>query len=254
MCLLLFAHGLEPDLPLVIAANRDEFHARPTAPAHWWREPRILAGQDQQAGGSWMGSTRGGRIAVVTNYRDPPSHREGAGSRGELVTLALQGRFDGADGRRELAARGGEYNSFNLVYGEASALWYYSDREGEVRRLPPGLYGLSNHVLETPWPKVTRGKALLRAWLDGPRRGDPEGLFALLADTRQPEPAELPDTGLSAEWERLLATLFIRSPRYGTRASTVVMDDARGQRLFAERAFNEAGETRQTRWFRFATR
>lgn len=251
MCLLLLGYRLAAEWPLVLAANRDEFHQRPTRAAHWWPDRPVLAGRDLEAGGTWMGVHRSGRFAAITNYRDPPSHRPQARSRGELVLRALAGEFAGASGRDRLRAEGSAYNSFNLLFGDAEGLWYYSDRQASVRALPPGLYGLSNHLLETPWPKVQRGREQLQAYLDGPRLGLTEPLLELLGDRSQPPERQLPQTGVPPEWERLLAPIFIVDPRYGTRASTCLLQRADGRIRYVERSYGAAGEALGTQRFEF---
>ena len=159
MCLIALAWRARTDLPLVVAANRDEWRDRPAQRAHWWPDhPDILAGRDLQAGGTWMGITRGGRFAAVTNFRDPSDKRSTARSRGGLVTGFLLGTESPARFLAELSARAGEYNGFNLVLGDGDSLFYYGSREGEPRAIEPGVHGLSNHLLDEPWPKVVRAR------------------------------------------------------------------------------------------------
>ncbi|PLX83515.1 MAG: hypothetical protein C0617_11350 [Desulfuromonas sp.] len=236
MCLILFSYNQHPDNRLVMAANRDEFFARPTAPAAFWEEaPGVLSGRDLQGGGSWFGITRCGRLAAVTNFRDRGELQEGGTSRGLLVSDYLLGEEPPGDYLRRVARRGAEYKGFNLLAGDGEGLWYYSNRQGRVRRLPPGLYGLSNHLLDTPWPKVAGGKVALAAALDG--TPDPEALFALLADTTRVADAELPDTGFGPEWERILSSRFIAGPDYGTRSSSVLLVGREGRVEFTERSY-----------------
>ena len=169
MCLLIFAHQLSADYPLMVAANRDEFYARPTAPAAFWPEyPGLLAGRDLEQGGTWMGVTREGRFAAVTNYRDPDVAMPAPRSRGELPLDYLAGSTTPASYLAELAKRGGEYAGFNLLVGDRDSLWYFANSGGQApRALSPGLYGLSNARLDTPWPKVERGKAMLLSLQQG---------------------------------------------------------------------------------------
>ena len=241
MCLLVLAWQVDPELPLVLVGNRDEFHDRPAAPAGWWEVPDgVLGGRDLEAGGSWLALHRRGRIAVVTNFREPLADASGRRSRGELVVEAVTG-----DGPLEawldrLAGRGDDYGGFNLVVGDRTALHAVSNRGDDRRRLPPGVYGLSNHLLDTPWPKVAAAKARLRRWLADPQR-DREGLFDILADRRPAPDDELPDTGVPQEWERLLSSAFIVSPRYGTRAGTVVLVRSDGLTELVERRFAPDG-------------
>ncbi|MDN5870042.1 MAG: NRDE family protein [Nitrococcus sp.] len=241
MCLLLVAYRVHADYPIIVAANRDEFHERAAAPAHWWDEPQIFAGRDREAGGTWMGVSRGGRIAAVTNYRDPSITEPGVASRGELPVAALAGRDDD-ELLEHLQGEGHRYNGFNLLFGSARRLLYLSNH-GEPRAgLPAGVYGLSNHGLDTPWPKVVRGKERLLAYLKGHGRPEPEGLFELLRDRHRPGDAALPETGIGLEWERLLAPMFIVTHRYGTRCSTAIIINERNEVLFAERSFDRQGD------------
>lgn len=236
MCLILAAWQAHPDYPLVVAANRDEFFARPTAPAKFWEEaPDVLAGRDLEAGGTWLGVTRRGRFAALTNFRDPVRNKPGAPSRGGLVSGFLGGTQSAEDYLRELESVAGRYNGFNLMFGDREGLWCFSNcGEGE-RKLAPGVYGLSNHLLDTPWPKVARGKSALADALEAlPEEGP---LFALLRDDRIAPDDALPRTGVSLEWERLLSASFVRSPAYGTRSSTVVLLDRTGKLRFTEQTF-----------------
>ncbi|MDN5850005.1 MAG: NRDE family protein [Nitrococcus sp.] len=240
MCLLLLAYRVHAGYPIILAANRDEFHERAAAPAHWWDEPRIFAGRDREAGGTWMGVSRGGRIAAVTNYRDPSITEPGVASRGELPVAALAGRDE--DKLLEyFRGEGHRYNGFNLLFGSARRLLYLSNHGERRARIAAGIYGLSNHGLDTPWPKVVRGKERLLAYLKGHGRPEPEGLFELLRDRHRPSDAALPETGIGLEWERLLAPMFIVTHRYGTRCSTAIIVDARNEILFAERSFDRQG-------------
>lgn len=240
MCLILFASGVHPVYPLVLAANRDEFFERPTEAAHFWEDaPHVVAGRDARAGGTWMGITRNGRWAALTNYRDPPTAAPGRPSRGTLVADFLRGEERPADYLGAVAARAGEYDGFNLLVGDAGGVYYLGNRtaEGAVpRALAPGVYGLSNHLLDTPWPKVTRGKRALQEVLD---RGTPTAgaLFEILYDVEIAPADELPDTGFGAEWERVLSASFIVTPTYGTRASTALLLDKEGSATFVERSF-----------------
>jgi len=240
LCLIVVAWRARADLPLVVAANRDEWRDRPAEPARWWPgEPELLAGRDLKAGGTWMGVTRGGRFAAVTNFRDPSDRRSTARSRGELVTGFLAGADSPPAFLAALATRAGEYNGFNLIVGDGTSLWYFGSREGGARAIEPGVHGLSNHLLDEPWPKVTRGRrAMERALADA----DPApALFALLADRQGVPDAELPDTGVGLEWERRLASPLITGADYGTRASTVVAFSAAGEVAFEERALDADG-------------
>jgi uncharacterized protein with NRDE domain len=241
MCLILLAHRAHPDYPLVLAANRDEFYERPTAPAAFWDDAsHVLAGRDLEAGGSWLGVTRSGRWAALTNYRDPSIARTGRPSRGALVGDFLRGDAAPADYLAAVAADAERYDGFNLLVGDLTSAYYLGNRvpgdDAAPRSLEPGLYGLSNHLLDTPWPKVARGRRLLGELL---ATGKPTAgaLLEILYDTEIAPANALPDTGVGAEWERVLSASFIVTPTYGTRASTaLVIDDAR-RATFVERTF-----------------
>lgn len=236
MCLVLLAHDAHPLYRLVVAANRDELYARPTAPAAWWPDaPEVLAGRDLRGGGTWMGITRAGRFAAVTNFRETAPVAPDAPSRGHLVGGFLRGRGTPGAYLRALAGRAGEYAGFNLLVGEGGDLRYLGSRAGEARALAPGVYGLSNALLDTPWPKVERGRAGLAAALDGGGEADPEALFRVLWDAEPAPDAQLPDTGVGLERERMLSSPFIRGAEYGTRASTVLLVRRDGRVSFVER-------------------
>lgn len=224
MCLALIAHRLHPRYPLVLAANRDEFHARPAAALHWWTDGApLLAGRDLEAGGSWCGLDRRGRLALITNYRDPSLPRPQGSSRGELVPEFLRGTRTALEFARDVAARVARYAGFSLLVRDDTGLGYVvSHPEPEFLLLPPGVYGLSNLRLDTPWPKLLRGRAALAAEV-AEREPRAERLFALLGDRSRPDDGELPDTGVGLDSERLLSSIFIASPYYGTRCSTVVV-------------------------------
>lgn len=244
MCLLLIANDAHPRLRLVAAANRDEYYARPTAPLGWWEDhPQVLAGRDLEHGGTWIGVTRGGRFAALTNFREPGERIAGAPSRGLLVGEFLTGSGGALGFAEDLARRADAYNGFNLVLGDSGELVWFSNRgEGPVV-LEPGVHGLSNHLLGTPWPKLEGGLDGFRACLE--LDGDEliERVFALLADRSIPPDDQLPDTGFDLEWERILGASFIVSPDYGTRSSSVILLDCSGGGLFVEQTFDR-GEPR----------
>ncbi len=247
MCLILFSYNEHPDYPLVVAANRDEFYGRPTAPAAFWDDaPHVLAGRDLEAGGTWMGVTRSGWWAAVTNYRDPSRRKEDAPSRGRLVADYLRQEAAPKAYLDQLVPQADRYNGFNLLVGTPDALAYYSNRDGAVRMLGPGLYGLSNHLLDTGWPKVERGRKKLRRVLES-GEVTADRLLDLLHDTTVPADEKLPDTGIGKAGERLLSPMFIESERYGTRSSTVFIVDRAGRAAFAERVYdrNAPPETRR---------
>ena len=252
MCLIVVAWRARESLPLVVAANRDEWRDRAAEPAHWWDNPAILAGRDLKAGGTWMGLTRDGRFAAVTNFRDPADKRSTARSRGGLVT----GFLESAEGPRPFAQRlapeVGDYNGFNLILGDGESLVFFGSREGTAREISPGVHGLSNHLLDEPWPKVTRGReAMGSALLDD----DPApALFEMLSDTGGAADDALPDTGVGLQWERRLASSLITGSDYGTRASTVVTISDRGEVFFEERTRTPDGAVAGVSQYRFSLR
>jgi uncharacterized protein with NRDE domain len=240
VCLIALAWNMRGDLPLLVAANRDEWRERPAQPAHWWPDhPRILAGRDLRAGGTWMGVTAEGRFAAVTNFRDPAEKRSTARSRGDLVTDFLSGTESAARYLSNLSAREHEYNGFNLVVGDGLSLLYYGSREGHVHALERGVYGLSNHVLDEPWPKVTLARREMQAALD---ESDPlPRLFEMLSNAAVVPDPQLPRTGVGVDWERRLSAALITGEDYGTRASTVLAMGAEGETVFEERTRDASG-------------
>lgn len=235
MCLIVFAWKLIPQCPLVMAANRDEFFERPTQAASWWEDaPDIYAGRDLQAGGTWLGTDKQGRFAALTNIRNGQAARTEARSRGELVANYLRGDLEARDYIQTLRETAADYNGFNLLVGDAtSAYWFSNDADEEERALEPGIYGLSNGALDTPWPKVLRAKAQFASLLC--QAAPDDAYFEMLADTTQASDSRLPDTGVSLEWERLLSPICIESPAYGTRASTLLRVHASGDSLLVEK-------------------
>lgn len=226
MCLVLFALRPEHEVSVLIAANRDEFHTRPTAAAHAWPDhPQVLAGKDLLAGGTWMGVTQEGRYAFLTNYREPPGEGLDGPSRGHLVADFLTGHLAPHAYLQQIASRARHYRGFNLVVGERTQAHYFSNRAGAPRALAPGVYALSNHLLDTPWPKAARSKARLSQWvadLRGPDLPELESVFSVLMDRTVAPDALLPSTGISRDRERLLSSAFIVDDTYGTRSSSVV--------------------------------
>jgi len=250
VCLIFLAWKAHPEYPLVVAANRDEFFARPTAPADFWPQaPQVLAGIDREAGGTWMGITRSGRFAALTNFRDPAQMRSGTPSRGALVSGFLAASEAPRDYLARVEALGRQCNGYNLLLGDGDTLWWSSNINGESRALAPGIYGVSNHLLDTPWPKVGAGKTAIAAALD--ELPDETGLGALLHDDRiHPDP-HLPRTGVPLEWERLLSAAFVKSPTYGTRSSTVLTVRRDGWCSFDEQSWLPGAGRGTRRRYRF---
>jgi uncharacterized protein with NRDE domain len=225
MCLVLFAYHVHPEYKLIVAANRDEFHQRPTAPAHYWEDsPEILAGRDLEKMGTWMGVTKTGRFAALTNYRDPNELTEGKRSRGEVVANALMYNGETKEYMNSLEKNPLLYPGYNLLAGDRNALYYYSNVSGhDWQKVLPGIHGVSNHLLNTEWPKVQIGKEGMSAILQEAQVDLPEKLFTLLQNADPAPDENLPKTGVSLEWERKLSPLFIKSEGYGTRSSTVLL-------------------------------
>jgi uncharacterized protein with NRDE domain len=240
MCVIYFAYDVHPDHPLVLIANRDEFYDRPTmAAAYWDDHPEIFAGRDLVGGGTWLGITRTGRIAAVTNYREPGAAK-GSVSRGDLVAGFLKSTDTPENYLGHIVGRQRDYSGFNLLVGEfgpeRSELFYFSNRSDGIKKIASGVYGLSNHLLNTAWPKVRDGRSRFSELINsGSLEVGP--LFELLADESLAADNELPDTGIGYEREKALSAIFIKTPIYGTRSSTVVtFDDAFEGRL-EERVF-----------------
>jgi uncharacterized protein with NRDE domain len=224
MCLIVFAWQVVPGVPLVAAGNRDEYYDRPATPAGWWNDhPQVYAGRDLRGGGTWIGVTRDGRFAAITNIRAPLEKRTDVPSRGSLVADFLTGQASAEEYVAQISARAHLFNGFNLLVGDNSKLIWYSngaDDERNGRPLAPGVYGLSNGALDAPWPKVVRTKAQFASLLC---QGAPDAAyFEMLTDTTCASDCRLPRTGVSVERERILSAVCIESPDYGTRASTVV--------------------------------
>lgn len=262
MCLILFLVDAHPDYRLIVGANRDEFYERPTAPLAYWGDcsggvspglAPVLAGRDLRGGGTWMGVTLNGRFAALTNFRDPSANRNGAPSRGALVRDYLAGREIPLAYLERIARSGASYNGFNLLVGDQNGLFYYSNRRPDIQAVGPGIHGLSNRFLNTPWPKVERGKAALEQVCSNGRIA-PEAILDVLEDRLRPPDNLLPDTGVGREWERILSPVFITSPAYGTRSSSVLLVGRDGEIRFVERTFAPEGDgvrVEGTRRFRF---
>jgi uncharacterized protein with NRDE domain len=238
MCLIIFAYQTHPRYKLILAANRDEYYRRPTAPASWWEEARfLLAGKDLEAGGTWMGITKKGKLAALTNYRGTEPHKKNAPSRGALVSQYLLSNISSQEYLEELQAKSAQYNGFNLILGDMDHLCYYSSRQEKILRVSPGVHGLSNDSLDTPWPKVVKSKHQLEQQVLNQPEISLESIFSFLEDTGMAPDDQLPDTGIGIEYERGLSSIFIKSPEYGTRSSTVLMVDKDNRVTFAERGF-----------------
>lgn len=244
MCLIVFAWRPSHALPLIVAANRDEFHARPSLPlGHWDDAPEIVAGRDLLAGGTWMGISAAGRFAALTNIRAPGTPA-GARSRGELPERYLRSALSPQAYLSELTGHLEHYSGFNLLVGDARELWYLNSKSATPERLSAGVYGLSNAALNTPWPKLVRARAALQACTDAP---EVDTLLQVLSDPQPAADGEMPSTGVPYEWEKKLSSVFISSADYGTRASTVLIRRADGSAHITERRFGPAGVLDQRR-------
>jgi uncharacterized protein with NRDE domain len=252
MCLILFGNEIHPEYRLIMAANRDEYQDRPTAPAGFWNDaPQLLAGRDLSQGGTWLGITRSGRIAAITNYRDPARHRHDALSRGGLATRFLLSDVSIEEFFQFLKREGESYNDFNLLFGTAGRLFSYSNRGELTPAISPGIHSLSNHLLDTPWPKSVRGRKALTELVATGDRIDPWELLTILSDRTPAADELLPDTGIGMEMERFLSPIFIASPRYGTRSSTVILIDRDGNVTYGERTFGPGSAAAATVWLTF---
>jgi uncharacterized protein with NRDE domain len=242
MCLILLAWRTHPDFPLVFAGNRDEAYARASAAAGFWADdPGIFGGRDLEKGGTWLGIARSGRMAAVTNYRDGNAARTAPRSRGELAADFLRGADDPRAYLEKAALRATDYGGFTLIVSDLQRMFWLSNRGGEIGEIAPGVHGLSNHLLDTPWPKVARGRERLSALL---RAGDAElipGLLNALADRTVAPDSELPDTGVGLQRERELSAPFVAGERYGTRASTALLVSRGHEVVCMERRFGARG-------------
>jgi uncharacterized protein with NRDE domain len=252
MCLVLIALDAHPDYPLIVAANRDEFYDRPTATAAFWPDaPTVLGGRDLQAGGTWLGIDRRGRFAAVTNYRQGRREHLAPRSRGRLVSDFLTTDIGVREHIERAQSDAALYNGFNLLAYGGDELFYYSNRAGHARGLEPGVYGLSNHLLDTAWPKVASTKSAFGIRLNGGASNLTVDLLQLLSDRSRPDDDLLPSTGVGREWERLLSSAFIASDAYGTRSSTVVLVPQAGDIVFVERTFGPGGAPAEQATFEF---
>lgn len=251
MCLLVFAWDVHSKYKLVFAGNRDERHARAAMAAGFWQDaPEVLGGRDLEAGGTWLGLTLGGRFAVVTNYREGLNPPRTKLSRGALTADFLKGSMGAADYIGSLRSHAQDYGAFSLIVGDAAGLEYFSNR-GAGGPITSGIHGLSNHFLDTPWPKVEISKSRLAALLEQ-RSTNTDALFRLLADRGEAPENKLPDTGIGRDLERRVSAPFVVNPVYGSRCSTVIRLERGGGFHFAERRFDAAGGSLGTRHFQLA--
>ncbi len=245
MCLVLLAYEHHPRYRLVLATNRDEYHDRPSQYAHWWQDhPGLLAGRDLEAGGTWLGVNRSGRLALVTNFREPGTRDQGKRSRGDLVRNFLTDDRRASEFAADLSADASAYSGFNLLLFDGENFLYLCNRGDFQEILQPGIHGLSNHRLNTPWPKVEKTRRLFANALSSADVDETE-LFSIIGDNRPFDDKVLPDTGIGHDLEKLLSAPFIVSPDYGTRCSTLVLWDNSGDIHFSERSFTPDGKMDQ---------
>ncbi|MEP5765741.1 MAG: NRDE family protein [Halieaceae bacterium] len=251
MCLITLAYRSHPDYPLLLAANRDEFYQRPTATLDFWDDaPELLAGRDLEAGGTWMGITRSGRFAAITNHRNPPSTPQNPRSRGMLTVDFLLGDQAAEQYLQAVARRAGEYAGFNLLLGDADGLYYFSNIESQVRTLPAGIYSVSNGLLDSAWPKQRIAEQGLTTLLQAPLQH--EQLKATVSDRSKADDTQLPQTGVGLELERTLSSQFIVADGYGTRATTSLWVHRSGEVELSESTFVEHGQAAGCRQLGFS--
>ena len=238
MCLILFAWQKHADYPLIAIANRDEYYARPSRDAHWWDDADTFAGRDLEAGGTWLGVNRRGQFAAVTNVREPVGMQPGSRTRGDLTRNFLAGSDDAETYLQKLAPCDQDYAGFNLLIGDSSGLWFYSNREQKIHRIEAGVYGVSNGSFDEPWPKLESGREELETMLNGAI--EHHQLMGILTDHRIAEDHQLPSTGVALDIERLLSSRFIRSKEYGTPACSVVTIDRTQRVEFSEQNYTDA--------------
>jgi uncharacterized protein with NRDE domain len=258
MCLILFAWKMRKDAPLIVAANRDEWHRRAARAAAWWSShPNILAGQDLEAHGTWLGVTRAGKFAAITNFREPSLAKTGASSRGQLAVNYLKGQKSPREYLEELTTHASEYNGYNLLLADQENMFCFSSVENKIEEVEPGIHGLSNRALNTPWPKVEIGRAALGAALEAkmPESALPERLLAILSNDAQAADAALPNTGVGLDWERKLSSALIVSTDYGTRCSTIFIGgtNSSANSTFAEHTRDVSGAVVSTAAFEFSS-
>ena len=244
MCLAIFAQNVLSDWPLIVVANRDELHVRPTDAAQPWVDaPSVLAGRDLQAGGTWLGLTTAGRIALLTNFRETGMRDDQAPSRGQLAEQYIRQEQSAQQYLQTLRQHSAPYNGFNLLVGDQSGLWYYSNRLiAAPFKVPDGVSGVSNATFNTPWPKLLRTQRSVSEHLADTQHPDPARLFEIFQDTVRAAEHELPDTGVGLDREKLLGSPFIKNERYGTRCTTIILQHRQGYALFYEKRYDAHGQ------------
>lgn len=248
MCILFFALNQHPQYPVIICANRDEFHQRPTQAMHYWHTPDILAGKDLQAGGTWLGLTKAGRFSALTNFRAPlrPKSSDNSAnitdkkSRGQLVLSALENSDKQVKTLLEQASE--QFNGFNLVYGQLNKLYYFDSVNKHFSEISSGIHSLCNGALNDIWPKMALGQQALVKLINSEQALNIDALFDLMKNAQQAETALLPNTGVGEQWEKFLSAIFIVSPEYGTRTTTIITQDTQGIIKVADKSYNSEGK------------
>lgn len=252
MCLIALSYNTHPRYKLILATNRDEFYERPTREAQFWREeghPDIFAGKDLKGKGTWLGVHRGGKWGALTNYRDPALEKSEAPTRGNLVLNYLKSDLTAQAYLHQLKGSASDYNGFNLLLGDEDGIYHFSNINEEITELEPGIHGLSNALLNTPWPKLERAKLDL-ATITNEANFDHELLFKLLHNDRRADDKALPTTGIPLKWEKAISSIFIKTDTYGTRCSSILLIDYQGGAKFIERRFEaKTGEIRDEHAF-----
>ncbi|MCP3875066.1 MAG: NRDE family protein [Desulfobacteraceae bacterium] len=242
MCLIFFGYKVSKKYPLILAANRDEFYQRPTAPMHFWKDkPFLLAGKDLEQGGTWFGVHRNGKFAALTNFRDPSSMMPNAPSRGEIIVDFLETKTSVERWANNFLKGAEAYNGFNLIFGNKDTIYWLSNLKKSIEKISSGIHGLSNKFLNTPWPKIETGKIAFKKAIN--EDATPTSLLDILKDQSRPDDKLLPHTGVGLEWERILSPLFIQSDIYGTRSSTVMLVDHGGNIDITERTYSPKDKT-----------
>lgn len=240
MCLILLAKNYHSSFKFIIAANRDEFHSRPTAPASWWMNNTVLSGIDLQGKGTWLGIDKYGRFTAITNYRDPSLVDNNRASRGELTHYFLKNKIDNNQFLTKLKLSYRNYNPYNILFGNVNTTHHYSNISNNSTLLNDGIHGLSNHLMDSPWPKVIKSKNNLMNILKNDNFTT-DDIFKILTNKEIVNDLELPKTGISPQMEKMLSPIFIQTPEYGTRCSTIILVDNDNITTFIERSYNNQG-------------
>ena len=253
MCVAYISYAQYKECPLLIASNRDEYHKRPTKNAHFWlKEKNILAGKDLLSGGTWFALDKAGRWALITNYRDPSIKLSVSRSRGLIILDYFYSNLNAKNFVHTLQKNQASYYGYNILIGDLENLYYYSNISQTIQKLSAGCFAISNHLLDTPWPKLRSGKQDLEKLLKERAPPKKDDIFSLLGDREMAPENELPSTGIEKEWERTISARFIVNPDYGTRSSTLFYRDSQGLNNFVERTYTENGDLQGEKEFCFS--